>query len=119
MSMKDHVTVVGILHIGFAILGLLAAGIVFVAVVGGGMISGDAEAIRITSIVGTSIAGFLGILSLPGLVAGIGLLRHLGWARWLALVLAVVDLTLIPVGTLFGIYAIWALMQDETAELFA
>jgi hypothetical protein len=119
MSMKDHVTVVGILRIGFAILGLVAAGIVFVAVVGGGMISGDREAIRITGIVGTTIASFVGILSLPGLVAGIGLLRHLSWARWLTLILAVVDLVFVPVGTLFGIYAIWALMQDETAELFA
>ncbi len=119
MSTKDHITVVGVLRIGLAILGFLGAGIVFVAVVGGGMISGDAEAIRITGIVGTSIAGLLGILSLPGLIAGIGLLRHLSWARWLSLVLAVVDLALIPVGTLFGIYAIWVLMQDETAELFA
>jgi hypothetical protein len=119
MSMKDHVTVMGILHIGFAVLGLLAAAIVFVGVVGGGLISGDTEAIRITGIVGSTIGSFVGILSLPGLIAGIGLLRHWSWARWLSLILAVVDLVLVPVGTVFGIYAIWVLMQDETAELFA
>jgi hypothetical protein len=118
MSMKDHVTVVGVLRIGFAVLWLLAAAIVFVAVVGGGLISGDPEAIRITGIVGTVVAGVLVALSVPGLIAGVGLLRHWSWARWLTLVLAVLDLTMVPIGTLFGIYAIWVLMQDETTELF-
>lgn len=119
MSMKDHVTVVGILRIGFAVLGLLAAAIVFVAVVGGGWISGDAEAIRITSIVGTVVGGLMLALSVPGLLAGFGLLRRWSWARWLTLVLAVLDLALVPIGTVFGIYAIWVLMQDETVELFS
>jgi hypothetical protein len=116
--MKDHVTVVGLLRIGFSVLGLVAAGIVFLFIVGGGLISGDSEAIRITGIVGTTIAGVVGLLSLPGLVAGVGLLKHWSWARWLSVVLAVLDLTMVPIGTLFGIYAIWALMQDDAAELF-
>jgi hypothetical protein len=33
-------------------------------------------------------------------------------------VLAVLDLTMVPLGTVFGIYAIWVLMQDDAAELF-
>lgn len=119
MSMKDHVTVVAILRIGFALLILLAAVIVFVGTVGGGLISGDPEAIRITSIVGTVVGGGLAVLSVPGLVAGIGLLRRWSWARWLSLVLAVLDLLFIPIGTVYGIYAIWVLMQDETEALFA
>lgn len=119
MSMKDHVTVVAVLRIGFAVLGLLAAVLVFVGTVGGGLISGDAEAIRITSIVGTVVGGGLGVLSVPGLLAGIGLLRRWSWARWLSLILAVLDLLVIPIGTLFGIYAIWVLMQNETEAMFA
>jgi hypothetical protein len=116
--MKDHVTVVAILRIGCALLGLLAAAIVFVATVGGGLISGDAEAIRLTGLVGTVVGVSLGALSLPGLIAGAGLLRRWTWARWLSLVLAVLDLFLVPIGTLFGIYAIWVLMQDETEAMF-
>jgi hypothetical protein len=119
MNMKDHVTIIGILRIGFALLGLLAAAFVFVAVVGGGLISGDADAIRITGVVGTVVAGFLTLLSVPGLIAGIGLLRRWSWARWLTLILAVPDLFNVPVGTLYAAYTIWALMQDETAEMFA
>ena len=118
MSMKDHVKLVAVLRIASSALGLLAALIVFVAVVGGGLISGDAEAIRITSLVGTVVAGFVGLLSLPGLLAGVGLLRHWAWARWLTVALAGLDLGAVPIGTIFGIYAIWVLLQEETAKLF-
>jgi hypothetical protein len=117
--MEQHVTVVGALHIGLAALTLLAAAIVFMAVVGGGLISGDREAIRITAIVGTTVSGFLALLAVPAIVGGIGLLKHLSWARILVLIVAVLDLFLIPFGTLLGIYTIWVLMQDETAQLFA
>ena len=119
MQTREHVTVIAALRIAFGLLGLLAAAIVLVAIVGGGLISGDQDAIRITGIVGTAIATFIGLLSLPSLVAGFGLLKHWSWARWLTLALSVLDLMLIPLGTLFGIYAIWALMQDEVGELFA
>ena len=118
MRMKEHLTVIGALRIGFSLIGLLSAAVVFAVVVGGGLISGDADAIRITGVVGTVIAGFVGILSVPGLLAGIGLLRRWSWARWLTLVLSVLDLAVVPIGTLFGIYTIWVLMQDEVEELF-
>ena len=69
MEMEQHVNVVGVLRIGFSVLGLLIGGAVFVFVVGGGLISGDPDAIRITGIVGTAIAGFLAVLSVPGITA--------------------------------------------------
>ena len=57
MSMKKHVTVVAALRIGMSILVLVAAALVFVGVVGGGLLSGDREAIRITSILDAEDAG--------------------------------------------------------------
>ena len=117
--MKQHVTVVGALHIGFGVLGLLIALIAFMAIVGGGLISGDEEAIAITSIVGSAIAFFLILVSAPGIIGGIGLLRYKPWARILVLILAVLDLFNIPIGTVIGIYSIWVLMQDETQQLLA
>jgi hypothetical protein len=117
--MEKHVTFVGALRIGLGTLGILAAVIVLVAVVGGGLISGDREAIRITAIVGPVVAFFLFILSVPGIIGGIGLLRRKPWARFLVLVLAVLDLFNIPIGTALGIYTIWVLMRDETVQLFA
>jgi hypothetical protein len=117
--MEKHVTFVGALRIGLGALGILAAVIVLVAVVGGGLISGDREAIRVTAIVGPVVAFFLFILSVPGIIGGIGLLRRKPWARFLVLVLAVLDLFNIPIGTALGIYTIWVLMRDETVQLFA
>jgi hypothetical protein len=117
--MEKHITVVGAIHIALGTLGLLGAVIVFVAVVGGGLISGDKTAITITGIVGTAIAFFILLPSLPEIIGGIGLLYHKQWARFLVMVLSVLDLFNVPVGTVLGGYSLWVLVQDETAELFA
>jgi len=117
--MEKHVTFIGALRIGLGVLGILAAMIVVTAVVGGGVISGDREAIRITAIVGPVVAFFLVLLSVPGIIGGIGLLKWKPWARFLVLILAVLDLFNIPLGTALGVYTIWVLMRDETVQLFA
>jgi hypothetical protein len=119
MDMKKHVTVAGALRIGMGVLGLLIAAFVFIAIVGGGLISGDRDAIAITSVVGTVIGGFFGLISLPNIIAGWGLIRFKPWARILTLILAALDLVNVPVGTLLGIYTIWVILQDETEKLFA
>lgn len=117
--MRQHVTVVAAMRIGFGALGLFLALVCFVAITGGGLISGDEEAITITSIVGTVVGGFLALLSLPGIIGGIGLLQGKPWARILVLILAAFDLFNVPIGTAIGVYTIWVLMQEETEELFA
>ena len=117
--MKQHVTILGVIHIALSSLGLLVAIIVFVAVAGGGLISQDPEAMRVTAIVGTSIAAFFTLLSLPGIIAGFGLIKLKPWARILVLVLAVLNLLNIPFGTLLGIYSLWVLLNQETVALFA
>lgn len=131
--MEQHVTVVGVLRIGFGALGilgaiilLLIAVIVFASTVGPGVISGDEEALRILTAIGSGaglllcgIALFVALLSVPGIIGGIGLLRLRPWARYLVLILAVLDLFNIPIGTAVGAYSIWVLVHDETAQLFA
>lgn len=118
MSMKEHVTVVAVLRIGMSILVLVAAALVFLGVVGGGLLSGDREAMRITGIVGTVVAGVMALFCVPGIVAGVGLLKHWHWARILTLVLSIFDLLAFPIGTLIAVYSIWVLVQRETEVLF-
>ena len=113
--MEKHVTVLGILYIAFSALGLLLAVIVFTAVVGGGIISGDSEAMAITGIVGPAVALFFILLSAPGLIGGIYLLKRRPWARILA---ARQYLFAGGKGTALGIYTIWVLFKNETVELF-
>jgi len=116
--LDKHITNIGILYIVFGVLGLLAAGIILVVLAGGGIISGDPEAMAITSIVATVISGFLAIVSVPGIIGGIFLLQRKPWARIFVLVLGFLNLIDIPFGTALGIYTIWALMNEETISLF-
>jgi hypothetical protein len=61
----------------------------------------------------------MAILSLPGIVAGYGLLRRLNWGRVLAIVIGILNLVNFPVGTVIGIYALWVLMQPAAADYFS
>ena len=49
---------------------------------------------------------------------GTRLRRFREWARAFAVVLAVVDLPLVPFGTGLGIYALWALLSEQSKPLF-
>ena len=116
--MEKHVTLVAVLCIAFGIMGVLFSAFLLVVIVGAGIISGDPEAIAITSIVGPAVAGVIFLMSVPDIIGGIGLLKRKGWARILVLILACMDLVQIPIGTIIGIYVLWVLLQDETAEIF-
>lgn len=115
--MQKHITILGVLYITFGILGVLAGLIVFVSVAGGGIISGDREAMAITAIVGTVVALFLFLISAPGVIGGIGLLQRRSWARILVLILGCLNLLSIPFGTALGIYTLWALTKPEMQSL--
>jgi hypothetical protein len=117
--MEKHITIVAVLSIVFGTMGALLGTFFFVAIAGGGLISGDPEAMSITGIVATAVGGFFMLISVPDIIAGIGLLKRRSWARILAFALAILDLMQIPIGTAIGIYVIWVLLNDETVELFA
>ena len=117
--MEKHVTLLGSLFVAYGILQLLIAGVVFVGTVGGGFVSGDPDAIRITSFVGTGVGSFLAVLAVPTLAAGAGLLKRKRWSRVLAMVLGGLNLLSVPFGTALGIYTLWVLFQDDTTRILA
>ena len=51
-------------------------------------------------------------ISLPTLIAGIGLLTHQPWALLLALIMGCLKLFSFPIGTAIGVYAIWIYAED-------
>lgn len=116
--METHVKVLGWLYIILGAMGLLTALIVGLLMFGGGLISGDQTAITVTGIVALVVGGFILLISAPGIVAGAGLLGFRPWARVLALILGVLNLPGFPVGTLLGVYTLWALLDPETTRLF-
>ncbi|MCJ7448075.1 MAG: hypothetical protein MUO72_10295 [Bacteroidales bacterium] len=121
LKMKKHVTVVGAIHIGFGILGLIGAlAVFFVLHFARGFIPpGEGEIpIIVLKFVGISLPLLIGFMSTLGLVGGIGLLSCQSWARYLIIVVAALGCLNIPIGTLKGVYSLWVLLQDETIQLF-
>lgn len=121
--MQTHVKVVGVLYIVLGALGLLFAlgiGAMFgiAGVAGAAADSEDALALPILGLTGGLVTTFLVVLSLPGIIAGFGLLAYKSWARILAIVLSALQLLGFPFGTIIGIYALWVLLNKDTERLF-
>jgi hypothetical protein len=121
--MQKHITLVGALHIGYSALQILGGLIALLFILGGGLLGGliseEEIVISIIFFIAGAIGTWLVLVSLPGIVAGVGVLRRWPWGRYMALVLAVIWLSNIPLGTAIGAYSLWVLIQDETAKLFA
>ena len=117
--MKKHVTVVGAIHIGFGILGLIGALIVFFALNFAKSFVGNEEIPNvILTFLAISLPLLIGFMSTLGLIGGIGLFSYKNWARILIIVVAALGCLNIPIGTLKGVYSLWVLMQDDTIKLF-
>ncbi len=123
--MESHVKILAVLHIVFGSLGLLLAlAILFffggiAGLVGATDSSGNAHiAMPVLGVIGTFAFFVLLVLSLPGLIAGVGLLQFQPWARILTIVLSVLELIHVPFGTALGIYGLWVLLSQGTERLF-
>src|SRR5580693_773540 len=104
--MAQHVKILGILHIIYAGLVLLA-GVIVLVVMGGiaGFLSvsdrgADSQvAPPILGLIGIGVFCFLLVLSLPGIIGGFGLLQYKPWARMTVIVLSAFELLSVPFGT--------------------
>lgn len=123
--MQTHVKAVAVIHIVYGVLGIFAglAALLFFGGIAGIVAmnepsSESAVAIPILGIIGGF--GFLMALavSVPCLIAGIGLLRFRQWARILTTIISVINVFNVPIGTVISIYAFWALFSKEGAALF-
>jgi len=124
--MTTHVKVVAVLYLFLSAFGLLAALAVSMAFgLAGGIVGANADAegaaiaLPIIGLTGTMLVVFLVLTSLPGLIAGVGMLKFRSWARILGIVVAILNLIHIPIGTAVGIYALWVLLNRETERLFS
>ena len=123
--MGEHVKILGVLHVVYGILGVLA-GIIVLLIFGGlaGLVSvadrsGDSIiAVPILGGIGAFVFLLLLALSLPGIVAGFGLLQLQPWARILTIVLSALELMSVPLGTVLGIYGLWVLLSPGGEQLF-
>jgi len=102
------------------------AGVIVMVIFGGlaGLVSvadrsGDARiAVPILGGIGAFVFILLLALSLPGIVAGFGLLQLQPWARMLTIILSALELMSVPLGTVLGIYGLWVLLSPGGEQLF-
>jgi uncharacterized membrane protein YjjB (DUF3815 family) len=64
------------------------------------------------------IAGFFAALAIACLAIGWGLWQLKPWARLWAMVAGVLQIPLVPIGTVAGGASLYVLLQDRTRELF-
>ena len=117
--MKQHVSFVGALHIGFGLLGIAGAMAIFF-----GfqflfeLVEHEPIAQKVLTYVGNSLALIMLFFSILGVIGGMGLFSYRSWARILVMIVSALNCINVPVGTAKGIYSLWVLMQPETIELF-
>jgi serine/threonine protein kinase len=105
-----HITILGILHIGFGTIFLLAMLLSFDEMFSSGN-RRDTSA--------TFIAILTFCLQVPlviGIIGGVGLLKRQTWARPLIMVAGCASLFIAPIGTFLGVYTIWVLRRLDTAR---
>jgi hypothetical protein len=117
--MDRHISILGMLFVIYHALGLLAGLGLFALLSGIGLFTGDLQAAGILTIIGTALGLFLVVVSLPGFVAGIGLLQRKSWSRIIALIVGFLNLFNVPIGTALGVYTIWALMNPDAERLLS
>lgn len=125
--MQDHIKILGILRIVWGALGLLCA-LVVLAVFGGlagfiGLVAASDEpdaafVIPLFGLLGSFLFLLITVLSLPGIIAGCGILKFRPWGRILGIIVSALDLLNFPIGTAIGVYGLWVLFQKETEALF-
>ncbi|MFN2378704.1 MAG: hypothetical protein ABR519_00675 [Bacteroidales bacterium] len=118
-DMRKHVTFVAALHIGFGVLSLIGALIVFfVFGFARSQVGSDEVALMVLGILKMLVPVLVGGFGLLGILGGIGLLGYKAWARILVIVLSALSCLNVPIGTAKGVYSLWALLQDDTMDLF-
>jgi hypothetical protein len=116
--MKQHLNNLGWLYIIYNSLTLLTTSVIIVAITSGVIIGDLFDHYELLLVAVMVIASFVLILSLPGIIGGIFLLKMQNWARILVLILGFLNLFNFPLGTALGIYTLWVLFKDETIALF-
>lgn len=117
-ELEQHVPILGVLHLVsgalFAVIGIF----LFVFLGGIGAVSLDPTAFRVLIVVGFTTGILLVVLSLPGMVAGYGLLKRRSWARALAVAVGILNLFNVPFGTVIGVYTLYVLLQTDADGQF-
>ena len=118
-ELEKHVKILGWLNIVLGVLTIVIMGFVGIALMGAGLLSGELEAMGVMFIVALGVGFIMLMISIPGILAGWGLLKGKNWARVVALVLGCLNILSFPFGTTVGVYTLWVLLlHDDSHDYF-
>jgi hypothetical protein len=111
--MNQHYKILGILFIVYAALTILIGFMVasFIHIIGSQHVVHEEE--MVLKFVTTFIPVILIVVSIPNIIAGIGLLAQKKWALVMAVILSVFNIMSFPFGTGLSMYSIYVLVKQE------
>lgn len=122
--MTRHIDLLGVLYFGAAGIGVVLA-LAFLSLgVGAATIAGEVTtdagqlAARLTAGTLFTFALVLSVWSAVQVWTGRGLRERRPWARHGGLVLAVLNLFILPFGTALGVYTLWVLVHQQARREF-
>lgn len=119
-----HVMLLSVLFVVWGSLGVLVGSALLLLAAGAVAIAESPlqeASVFATRMTAASLAVFGGVLVMGGIAhtwVGAGLRRRRGVARPAALLLAAIDLPLLPAGTMLGAYGIWVLLDERVRRRF-
>ena len=125
--MEKHITVLGAMFLGLGVLGVIGmATVVAIFGLGCGVLANLSEqepdlpglVVLLPLFFGTFITVIIAITSIPCFVVSYGLIKRRHWAKVAALAVGVLNILVVPLGTIVGIYALWFFLQEGTDQLF-
>ena len=117
--MERNLKILGVLYIMLGVIGLLIAALFIAGFVSGQLALSDFNTVEITVSMATVATVMMILISIPQVIAGIGLLQRASWALMLANLLSIVNLFSFPFGTAVGIYSLWLLSKPEARVLLS
>ena len=117
-SISKHITILSLLLIVLDSFKLVLGISLYVGIPFASSFIPDYDAASMVGGIGEGIGLVVMLLSIPGIIGGIGLINYKKWSRLLALIICVFKLLSIPFGTALGIYGIWVLMQDDAIDIY-
>ena len=107
--MEKHLKVIGWLWIIWGVLSTLM-------IIGGLIIINANTGAREARLITIGAVTFLIPNVIANILAGYGLFQYKGWARIMAIILAIIVLLAFPIGTALGIYTLVVMSNKETVS---
>lgn len=120
--MRSHVNLLGLLQVAWGGMGLLLAASLLLLAAGAAAIArtpaGDPMTAGVTAFLFVVFATALALGGYANAWVGLAIRQHRSPGRTGALVLAVMNLFVLPFGTALAIYTFWVLLHNDARALF-